>query len=332
MNRRKFLVMAGSAAGATTLGFPFIVKSAAAQEVTVRLALIAAAGQPIELGSQRFKEIVESKTGGQIKVQIFPGGQLGGEIQLQDSVSTGIIQMANVGTPVTSGKLKKLDILNMYYLWRDREHMDKVLQGEIGKALFSEYQSKTGISVLAANWQQGTRQTVTKREVKNPGDFKGTKIRVTAGVPIYDQLWKAMGTNPVPLGFTEAYSAMQTGVVDAIELPPDFIWNNGFHKLGTHLIMTSHYIYSNIMIANTAFFSKLSEANRNILTEAAVEAGKHQTSLLLSQEKDLITKLTTDNLISVTPDMGAFSKSVLPVFESNMNTWGRDLYDRIMAA
>ena len=139
-----------------------------AQATTMRLALIAQVGQPIELGAQRFKQLVEQQTGGKLRVDIFPGGQLGGEIQLQDSVSNGTFQMACIGTPLAAGKLKKLDILNMYYLWKDREHMKRVLTGPIGKDLFDEYGAKTGIEVLAANWQQGTRHTMSKRRFTKP--------------------------------------------------------------------------------------------------------------------------------------------------------------------
>ena len=320
-----------AAFGVAAMLLPLFAGTADAAKYTIRLALIAAAGQPIEQGAQLFKKRVEEGSNGAIEVKIFPGGQLGGEIQLQDSVSTGIIQMASIGTPVMSGKLKKLDILNMYYLWRDREHMKKVLQGAIGKDLFTEYEKATKIRILAANWQQGTRQTVTKRAVKSPADFKGVKIRVTAGVPIYDQLWTAMGTNPVPLSFNEAYSSMQTGVVDAIELPPDFILNNGFDKLGSHLIMTSHYVYSNVLMVNELFFNKLPDDLKALMTEAAVEAGDFQTNLVITEEKKVLDKLGSGNLTVVTPDVEAFARSVRPVFEANMAVWGQDLYDKIMA-
>jgi len=331
MVSRKRFKKSLAALGMTMMILTLFAGTASTAEYTIRLALIASAGQPIDQGAQLFKKLVEEGSKGKIEVKVFPGGQLGGEIQLQDSVSTGIIQMASIGTPVMSGKLKKLDILNMYYLWRDRDHMKKVLQGPIGNELFAEYKKVTKIRVLAANWQQGTRQTVTKREVKSPADFKGMKIRVTAGVPIYDQLWTAMGTNPVPLSFTEAYSSMQTGVVDAIELPPDFILKNGFDNLGTHLIMTSHYLYSNVLIVNDIFFNKLPDDLQKLMADAAIKAGEFQTNLVLTEEKMVLETLSSGKLIMVTPDVETFAKSVQPVFEKNMVVWGQDLYDKIMA-
>lgn len=321
----------GAVVGVALFGMVALGAPAHAQ-YTAKLALIAQTGQPIELGAQKFKELVEQNSKGQIKVQIFPGGQLGGEIELQDSVANGTLQFASIGTPVTAGKLKKLDILNMYYLWKDREHMRKVLQGTIGKELFAEYEKVTGNRVVASNWQQGTRETLVKKKVVAPADFKGVKIRVTAGVPLYDQLWTAMGASPVPLPFPEAYSAMQTGVVDAVELPPDFILNNGFNKLGKYLALTDHYFYTNIVIANGKFYSSLPKELQAVVDDAALKAGDYQTAIVLKQQDELIQKIKASGVEIVPTDKAAFAAAVRPVFEKNMNVWGADLYQKIMKA
>jgi TRAP-type transport system periplasmic protein len=305
---------------------------AVAAEHTIRIGLIAAAGQPIELGAKEFQKIVEAGSKGRIAVQIFPGGQLGGEIQLQDSVMIGTIQMANIGTPVMSGKLKKLDILNMYYLWRNRAHMKAVLEGPIGTKLFAEYSAKSGADVIAANWQQGTRETLLKRRAANRKELGGVKIRVTAGVPIYDELWKGMGASPVPLAFPEAYSAMQTGVVDGVEIPPDFMVAYGFYNLGKFMIKTDHYIYTNVMIVNHDFFAGLPADLQDLVKRAAIEAGEYQTKLVLDLDLRMIDKLRSSGVEIVDADASGFAASVQPVFEKNMGIWGRDLYDQITAA
>lgn len=306
--------------------------TALAADHTIRVGLIAQVGQPIEKGAQLFKKKVEERSKGRASVKVYPGGQLGGEIELQDSVANGTIQMANIGTPVMSGKLKKLDILNMYYLWRDRKHMKEVLEGSIGSSLFSEYETATGIRVISANWQQGTRKTILKQKAVRPTDLNGVKIRVTAGVPIYDELWKAMGASPIPLAFPDAYSAMQTGVVDGVELPPDFIFNNGFHDLGKFLVETDHYFYTNVMIVNKAFHESLPQDLQTIVKEAAIEAGDYQTRILLEQQDQVVAKIRDSGVEVVKADTQAFADAVRPVFKKNMDTWGRDLYDRIVAA
>jgi tripartite ATP-independent transporter DctP family solute receptor len=308
------------------------VRTATAADHTIKLALIAQAGQPVERGSQKFKELVEAGSKGRIAVQIFPGGQLGGEIEQQDSVANGTIQMCNLGVAVTAGKLPKLNILNMYYLWKDRDHMNKVMTGPIGQALFKEYEERTGNRVLTANWQQGTRQMLAKKKALTPAEMRGIKIRVTAGAPIFNELWSAMGANPVPLPFPEAYSAMQTGVIDAVELPADWIFNNGFHKLGKFLLETSHSFYTNLPLINAKFFNALPAELQSLIDDASRQAGTFQTEIVLKEQADLLGKIKDSGVEILALDLAPFRQAVRPVYEKNMNIWGRELYDKITAA
>lgn len=307
----------------------FAAMPAWAADYSIRLATIAQVGQPIDTAVNRFKEQVEAASDGRIEVLVYPGGQLGGEIEIQDNVAIGTIQMAVIGSPLTVGKLPKLDVLNMYYLWRDRTHMMAVLEGDIGQELFREYEEASGIHVIAANWQQGMRKTLLQREATNPEELAGVKIRVTAGVPVYDALWSAMGASPVPLPFPDAYSGMQTGVVDGVELPVDFIVNNGFHDLGKFLIETDHYVYSNFLIANSDFLNDLPDDLREIISEAGVEAGEFQTELMLQEEGALLAQLEEEGVTIVRVDIEAFREAVEPVAETRMDVWGRELYESI---
>lgn len=313
---------------------PMILAATAAfaQDYSVRVGLIAESGHPVHEASMRFKQLVEERSDGRISVQVFPGGQLGGEVELQDQVALGTIQMANIGTPVMGGKLRKLDLFNMYYLWDNRAHMETVLTGSIGEGLWEEYRQATGARVIAANWQQGTRQTITKKPVTSPEEFAGVKIRVTAGVPLYIELWNAMGANPVPLGFPEAYSAMQTGVVDAVELPLNWMINGGFYELGDYIDLTQHYFYTNVMLVNDRFFESLPEDLQQIVTEAALEAGEHNTELVLGNEDALREQLESEGITFIEADVEALQDAVVPVFEQNMDVWGEELYRQIRDA
>lgn len=318
-------------AAAASLCLTAFTLPAMAADYTIRLATIAQVGQPIDTAAKQFKDQVEKASEGRIEVSIYPGGQLGGEIEMQDNVAIGTIQMAVLGSPVTVGKLAKLDVLNMYYLWRDRDHMNAVLTGEIGQQLFKDYEEASGVHVIAANWQQGIRKTLLKRSAATPQEMNGIKIRVTAGVPVYDQLWSAMGASPVPLPFPDAYSAMQTGVVDGVELPLDFIANNGFQDLGKFLVETDHYVYSNFLIVNSDFFKQLPDELKKIVTDAGIAAGEHQTKLVLDQEAELLGKLKEAGVNIVEADQDALRQAVQPVADSKMDVWGRELYEAIIA-
>lgn len=303
-----------------------------AADYSMKLGLIAPAGHPVQVASQYFADEVESKSAGRIRVKVFPGGQLGGEIELQDQVSLGTIQAASIGTPVMSGKLKKLDILNMYYLWKDREHMSNVLDGSVGQSLWDEYHKNTGIKILASNWQQGTRHTLLTTSATTPNELAGIKIRVPAGVPLYNDLWKKMGAHPVPLAFPEANAAMKTGVVDAIELPFDWMLKGGFTELGSHVALTSHYMYSNVVIVNARWLKKLPDELALIVKEAANKAGELNTKLVLEGERALKEEIMKKGITFVDTDYQAFRDSVQPVYDAKMNVWGQDLFNQVQAA
>ncbi|REG85638.1 TRAP transporter substrate-binding protein [Marinomonas pollencensis] len=314
---------------ATSCAIPSI---ALASDYSIKIGLIAPVGHPVEVATKSFAEQVKQRSDGKVTVKVFPSGQLGGEIELQDQVALGTIQAANIGTPVMSGKLKKLDILNMYYLWKDRDHMNKVLTGPVGQTLWDAYQNNTGVRVIASNWQQGTRHTLTKKSATTPQQMSGIKIRVPAGVPLYNDLWKSMGASPVPLAFPEANAAMKTGVVDAVELPFNWMTKGGFVELGSHVLLTQHYMYTNVVIINNRWLSRLPDDLQKIVVEAAQDAGKLNTQLILDGEKALRDEIQSKGIEFVDVDVAAFEESVQPVYKAKMGIWGQALFDQIQAA
>jgi tripartite ATP-independent transporter DctP family solute receptor len=314
-------------AGGLALVFP--TPSFAAESKIAKLGLIAPVGHPVQLASERLAKLVAERTQNRLQIQVFPGGTLGGEIDLRDGVSLGTIQMAGIGYPILNGIVNEMEILNLYYLWRDRTHMMKVVNGPIA-AEFDRKLRARNVEVLAANWQQGTRHSLTKRPARNPKEFNGIKIRVTAGIPVYQDLWQAMGAITVPLPFPELYSALQQGVVDAAELPLDWMYNGKFYKLGKYIDLTSHFIYTNCVLVNTGFLQSLPPDVQKILKDTTVEVGEWQTEQVLGQEKDLRQKMESEGITFVDTDVEAFRAAVQPVYKKWESRWGKDLYDRIV--
>ena len=303
--------------------------SPAADAKVAKLGLIAPVGHPVHQASERLAKLVAERTQNRLQIQVFPGGTLGGEIDLRDGVSLGTVHMAGIGYTILNGIVNEMEILNLYYLWRDRAHMMKVLGGPIG-AEFNQKMRAKNVEVLASNWQQGTRQSLTKKPARNPKEFNGIKIRVTAGVPVYQDLWQAMGAITVPLPFPELYSALQQGVVDAVELPLDWMYNGKFYKLGKNIDLTSHFIYANCVLVNTGFLQSLPPDVQKIVHDTAVEVGEWQTELVLGQEKDLRQKIESEGIVFVDTDVEAFRKAVQPVYKKWESKWGKELYDRIV--
>ena len=309
------------------LGLPGISWSGEAK--VAKLGLIAPMGHPVQQASERLSKLVAERTQNRLQIQVFPGGTLGGEIDLRDGVSLGTVQMAGIGYPILNGIVSEMEIMNLYYLWRDRTHMMKVINGPIGDSFAQKLRARN-VEVLAANWQQGTRHSLTKKPARNPKEFNGIKIRVTAGIPVYQDLWQAMGAIAVPLPFPELYSALQQGVVDAVELPLDWMYNGKFYKLGKNIDLTSHFVYANCVLINTGFLQSLPPDVQKILKDTTVEVGDWQTEQVLGQEKELRQKMESEGIVFVETDVEAFRAAVQPVYKKWEGKWGKDLYDRIV--
>jgi TRAP-type transport system periplasmic protein len=297
-----------------------------------RMGSILAADNAVVEASERFADIVAQRTDGKLQIRVVPGGALGEEIAQRDAVANGTLEMTNIGLPLSAPDEPRLDLFNLYYLWESRDHMMKVVAGEIGEEVYESYRKNSGIKILAANWQMGTRHTIVQKSVKTPEDFSGVKIRVTEGIPIYSDLWSAMGANPVPLPFPEAYGALEQGVVDSVELPLDIMYQEGFHELGKYLSLTEHYYYVNSVQVNDELFLSLPKEAQTMLVEAAQEAGKYSSQLVLEQQEQFQQQIADDGIEVVETDIGAFRKSVQPVYAKHMDTWGRDFYERVKNA
>jgi len=299
----------------------------------IKMGLIASDTHPITLGSKKFAEIVEQKTNGRIKVEVFPGGALGGETDMRDNISAGVIAMGNLGTGTLTAAVPESSIFQMYYLWRDRDHMIKVMEGTIGEEIFEKYRKKIGIRILAANWQSGARDTISKKPIKSFEDLKGVKIRVTAGTRIYTDLWEALGCVTVPLSFPEVYMALQTGVVDAAEVPIEWIYNTKFYEVAKYITFTEHLMYVNTVQINDDFYSSLSKEDQKVLKEAAIEAGEYATKLILDSEAVLIEKMKAAGVTFYTVDKDPFIEAVQPVYKmyEDKGMWTSEFHEKIVS-
>ena len=301
---------------------------AADKPMVLRIGLIAAEGHPVTQASKRFAELVQERTDGALEVQVFPGGTLGGEVELQDMVSIGTLEMMSVGTGITAAINPQFKIFSMPYLWDSQDQMIAFANSSIQDELNENYRKKSGIKVLAPNWDQGIRHTLTKEPINSLDDFKGVKIRVPQ-LPEWVEMWKLAGTNPTQIPFPEVYTALQQGVVDAMECPLYWIYSSSFYEQAKHLILTGHNMYFNQLMINDALFNKLSREQQEILLDAAKEAGEYETELTREIDVDLRGKMEAEGVIFMEVDRDEMSKRVRPVFESWSKVFGADLLEKI---
>jgi tripartite ATP-independent transporter DctP family solute receptor len=295
---------------------------------TMRIGLISADGHPVTQACKRMSEIVKEKTDGQVTIEVVAGGALGGEVELQDMVSLGSLEMCSIGTGIPPSYNPEFNILNMPYLWESQQQMIDFANSDIQEEMNEKYRKASGIKIIASNWDQGIRHTLAKKPIRKPEDFDGVKIRVPQ-LPAWVDMWKAIGANPTPIPFPEVYTALQQGVVDAMECPLYWIYASSFYEQAKYLILTGHVMYYNQIMINDDLFQGFSPELQTILEEAAFEAGEYETKLTREQAAELRSKLEDEGTEFLEIDRDAVSEMITPVYDKWEDKFGSEIREKI---
>jgi tripartite ATP-independent transporter DctP family solute receptor len=311
------------------LGFTGPESTQAQQPIVIKLGNVQSTEDIVQTGLKKFAELVAERTKGQIQVQIFPASQLGTEQELLEGVQLGTVHMFEGSTGSVGRFLTDLEAFAAPYIWRDPDHMLKVVRGPIGQELAERLVKAKSIRVLDSGWLFGNRYLTTKtKAINKPEDLKGMKIRVQP-TGIYLETIKAMGANPTTMDFKEVYLGLQSGVIDGQENPPFVIFNNKLFEVQKYVMLTAHITQNQAVVINEKFFQGLSPEFRKILTEAAYEAGNFQNDLILKSEKEYLDKLKEKGMTIVQPDVKAFREATKDVYKKFADKWEPRLYERI---
>jgi len=309
------------------LGTP---KTAGAQQtIVIKLGNVHQVDLPIQVGLKRYADMVAERTQNQLQIQVFPASQLGTEQELLEGVQLGTVHMFEGATGAVGRFLPEMEAFAAPYVWRDVDHMLKVVRGPIGQALADRLVKAKGIRILDMGWIWGNRHLTTRaRAVSRPEDLRGMKIRVQP-VGIYLDTIRAMGGNPVPLDAKEVYLGLQTGVIDGQENPPSNIYNAKLYEVQKYVMLTGHILQNNAVAIGEKFYQSLAPALQKALQESAIEAGNFQNDLVLKQEKVDLDRLKEKGMTIVQPDVRAFREATKDVHKRYADKWEPNFYERI---
>lgn len=283
---------------------------------------------PYQLGAEKFKEIVEERSEGQLKIEIFPSGQLGNARDQIEALQLGSLQLYVGSVAPAASFAPKLNALSLPYLFRDKEHALKVLDGEIGEELAAELIDK-GIINLAF-WENGWRHmTNNVRPIKSAEDVQGLKIRVQEA-PVYISFMNALGATPTPMSLGELYTSLAQKVVDGQENPLAQITQNKFYEVQQFLSLTAHTYDAAVFMVSKEAFDNLPVNLQEIVMEAAKEAAQYQRNLNEELTKGFMETLKSEGMeIEENPDLESFRKAVEPVYQEHEDAIGRELINKI---
>ncbi|HUH92555.1 MAG TPA: TRAP transporter substrate-binding protein [Casimicrobiaceae bacterium] len=310
-----------------------IAVSAQAQikERTLRFATVNPPGHPIVAGMEKFAAVVNQKSGGKITVKLFPGSQLGGDVEVLASVQGGTIDITSMNSGILQNQVKEFAIVDFPFLFDNGKEADAVMDGPVGKELAEKLPAKGLVNL--AYWELGFRDlTDSKRPVTKLSDIEGLKLRVIQS-PIYVDTWKALGANPVPMAFPEVYSGLEQKTIDGQENPVTVILANKFNEVQKYLALTHHVYNPQSVLMSKKTWDSLSKQEQDIITAAAKEATAYQREFSREASGKALAELKkTMTVTEIAPtEMAKIRAAVKPVVDKYTADVGPALVKQLYA-
>jgi len=246
-------------------------------------------GHPQVMGVEKFAELVAAKTGGKFTVKPFPGGTLGPDLQTVSAMQGGTMEMTVMNASLLAGNAKEMAIFDFPFLFGNTREADAVVDGPVGQKLLDKLQERGLVGL--AYWDLGFRQMHTaKKPIAKADDFKGLKMRVIP-TPLYVDFMTAMGASPVPMPFTETYTALEQGAIDGMTNPLLNILDGKYNEVSKYLTLTNHMYTPQAVIVSKKFWDKLSPVEQKILRDAAQETALYQRKVAREEAAKVLAEL-----------------------------------------
>lgn len=284
----------------------FAVSSEAA--TTIKLGVVTKPGSAQNLVAEKFKELVESRSGGALEVKIFHSGSLGNETEILQQIQLGTIELG----VITSGPFDSFDpivrVIDYPFLFKDHQQADQILDGPLGGEILTSLES-SGFKGLCFSENGFRNLTNSKRAVARPDDIKGLKIRVMSSA-LHKSIWQTLGANPTPMPWP-IYTELEQRVIDGQENPLWVLEVYKFYEIQKHMTLTRHVYSAHIDVASLNWWNSLDEQTRSLVKEAMCEAARYQRQDNRAKNEARLALLKEKGmLVEEHPDTEAFRKQV----------------------
>ena len=242
-------------------------------EMKVKLGVVTKPGSAQNIAAEKFKELIEQRSKGNIKIQIFHSASLGNETEILQQVQMNTVQMAII----TGGPFDTFDpivrVVNYPFLFKSNEQADQILDGPLGAQILKSLES-SGFKGLCFSENGFRNLTNNKRPVKSPEDIKGLKIRVMAST-IHKAIWQDLGANPTPMPWP-IYTELEQGVIDGQENPLWVMEVYKFYEIQKYMTLTRHVYSFHIDVASLKWWKTLDSKTQDMIQKAMYEAAVFQ--------------------------------------------------------
>jgi len=277
LTRRRFstVIAAGAAA-------PFVLRAGKARAATtLTIASLLGPDKPETKIWSKVKELVDAKLPGRFDFRVVQNAALGGEKEVAEGVRLGSIQGSLSTVSAMSSWVPESQILDAPFVFRDAGHVRRVLDGDVGAQLKTKFAAQNFIVPQYINY--GARHLLAKEPITKPTQLAGKRIRVIQS-PLHTELWKAFGAFPTPIPITETYNALQTGVVDMMDLTKSAYAALKLYEVVPYLIETGHIWATGVVYFSASFWKTLGNDEQAVLASAAAEGARYFDALMVEDE------------------------------------------------
>jgi TRAP-type transport system periplasmic protein len=307
--------------------------SAAAQKIQLRFSTAAPPPDFLSKSLERFKEEVDKAAPDQFDIKLHPGSSLFRQGTEVPAIQRGNLEMSTMTTFEVAQQIPEWGFFNRAFLFRDWDHVAKVMSGPIGERYKKDVADKMGIVILAPTYL-GTRQLNlrTKRDVKGPADLAGVKLRMTGG-PEWLLLGEALGVTPTPMAMPEVYLSLKTGSIDGQENPLTIMNAAKFYEVTEQVVLTAHLVQPVFYSLRKQTWDALSAAQKKVIQDAAETATRQNNEARLNDEKQVAERLKAQGLTITAVDMKPFLDKADQVYGASdfAKAWNKELMAQAVA-
>lgn len=307
-----------------------VVATAAAQKtVTLRLSTPTATDHPYTQGAQKFADLVSQYTNGTVEVKIFPNNQLGSPTAVAQGLQLGTIDMGIVASSHLTSYDNLLSALDLPFLFKNRQDAYAKLDSPLGQQLAKPLEKKN--MLLLTYFDGGFRDLFDKKgPIKSPADIKSMKLRMRViNSPVYIAFAKAIGASPAPLPWSELYTDLQQGVVDAAETGIAQIEAQKFYEVAKYVSLDQHTFTASPLIISLRKYNQLSASQQDAVQKAAKQAADFERTKMQAAVQAGMETLKNQGVIFTQVDKAAFKEAVKPVWAQFEKELGSDLINKL---
>jgi tripartite ATP-independent transporter DctP family solute receptor len=267
---------------------------------------------PVHIAMEHMAERLKEKSDSTVLIEIYPNQQLGTERECLELLQIGSLGMTKVSTGVLENFVPELKVFGLPFLFRDKDHRYKVLEGEIGENLLDASLPKRlkGLTFYDA----GSRSFYSKSPMEKPEDLKGLKLRVMESNTAMNMV-TSLGGSPTPIAWGELYTALQQGIVDGAENNLPSFYLSRHYEVCKYLMLDEHSALPDELLISTLVWNKLSPQEQKWVKEAAMESLAFQKKIWKEAELEALTEVQKAGVIVSTPDKEGFRELVKPMYE-----------------